>query len=93
MFQHILVPLGGSFRAEQALPVAARLARATGGSLLLVRVVNQPIDYIGGLSPVPLMTEQTVESEPWRPQIEARCTWRRSSKPFNRQRRRASSAS
>jgi nucleotide-binding universal stress UspA family protein len=63
MFHHVLVPLDGSFRAEQALPVAARLARATGGSLLLVRVVNPPIDYSGGLSPVPLMTEQTVESE------------------------------
>lgn len=63
MFQHVLVPLDGSFRAEQALPVAARLARASGGSLLLVRVVSPPIDYSGGLSPVPLMTEQIVESE------------------------------
>lgn len=63
MFQQVLVPLDGSFRAEQALPVAARLARATGGSLLLVRVVNPPIDYSGGLAPVPLMTEQVVESE------------------------------
>ncbi len=63
MFQQVLVPLDGSFRAEQALSVAARLARATGGSLLLVRVVNPPIDYSGGLSPVPLMTEQIVESE------------------------------
>ncbi|HEV2460975.1 MAG TPA: universal stress protein, partial [Ktedonobacterales bacterium] len=59
----ILVPLDGSFRAEQALPVAARLARATGGSLLLVRVVNPPIDYSGGLAPVPLMTDQILESE------------------------------
>jgi nucleotide-binding universal stress UspA family protein len=63
MFQHVLVPLDGSFRAEQALPVAARLARATGGSLLLARVVNPPIDYSGGLSPVPMMTEQIIESE------------------------------
>jgi nucleotide-binding universal stress UspA family protein len=63
MFQHVLVPLDGSFRAEQALPVAARLARATGGSLLLVRVVNPLIDYSGGLSPVPLMAEQIVSSE------------------------------
>lgn len=63
MFQHILVPLDGSFRAEQALPVAARLARATGGSLLLVRVVSPPIDYSGGLTPVPLMIDQIVESE------------------------------
>ncbi len=40
MFQRILVPLDGSLRAEQALPVAARIARATGGSLLLVQVIN-----------------------------------------------------
>jgi nucleotide-binding universal stress UspA family protein len=63
MFQQILVPLGGSERAEQALPVAARIARATGGSVLLVQVVNPPIDYSGGLAPVPIMTEQIVEAE------------------------------
>ncbi len=63
MFQHILVPLDGSRRAERALPVAARIARATGGSLLLVQVVNPPIDYSGGLGLAPLMTEQAVESE------------------------------
>ena len=40
MFQQIIVPLDGSERAEQALPLAARLARASGGSLILVRVVT-----------------------------------------------------
>lgn len=40
MFQHILVPLDGSERAEQALSVAMRLARASGGSLILVRVAD-----------------------------------------------------
>src|SRR5437870_1053333 len=40
MFQHILVALDGSARAERALPLAARLARATGGKLILVRVVD-----------------------------------------------------
>jgi nucleotide-binding universal stress UspA family protein len=39
MFRRILVPLDGSARAEQALPIAARLAQASGGSLLLLRVV------------------------------------------------------
>lgn len=63
MFQHILVPLDGSPRAEQALPVAARIARATGGSLLLVQVISPPIDYSGGLSPVPLVNERVVEAE------------------------------
>jgi nucleotide-binding universal stress UspA family protein len=63
MFHHILVPLDGSRRAEQALPVAAQIARATGGSLLLVRVVSPFIDFSGGMEPVPLVNEQTYEEE------------------------------
>lgn len=63
MFQRILVPLDGSTRAEQALPVAARLARAAGGSLLLVRVVHPPVEYSGGLAPVPLVNAQAIEAE------------------------------
>lgn len=40
MFQRILVPLDGSARAEQAVPVAARIACASpGGHVVLVRVV------------------------------------------------------
>jgi len=41
MFQRILVPLDGSARAERALPVAARLAQTSGGSIVLLQVVNQ----------------------------------------------------
>lgn len=63
MFQHILVPLDGSSRAEEALPVAARIARVTGGSITLLQVVNQPMDFSAGLAPVPLMTAQVIESE------------------------------
>jgi len=63
MFHHVLVPLDGSVRAERALPVAAQIARATDGSLLLVRVVSSPIDYSGGLPPIPVMNEQVIESE------------------------------
>ena len=40
MFKRILVPLDGSTRAEQVLPLAARLARATEGSILLLQVVD-----------------------------------------------------
>ncbi len=45
MFQKILVPLDGSDRAEQAIPVAAKIARSTGASLVLLRVVTAPIDF------------------------------------------------
>lgn len=44
MFQNILVPLDGSGRAESVIPVAACIARATGGSLLFVRVLMLPGD-------------------------------------------------
>ena len=62
MFKRILVPLDGSSRAEYALPVAARIARASGGSMYLLRVVSQPIDYGGGLAEAPLLMEQVIES-------------------------------
>jgi len=45
MFEHILVPLDGTEHAERALPVAARIARATGGTLTLVNVVLPPTAY------------------------------------------------
>lgn len=63
MFERIVVPLDGSPRAEHALPVAAHIARASGGSMHVLQVVSPPIDYSGGLAPVPLMTEQSVEME------------------------------
>lgn len=49
MFHHILVPLDGSLRAERALPVAARIARATGSSLMLLRVLapTSPTAFLG----------------------------------------------
>ncbi len=42
----ILVPLDGSPRAERAIPVAARIAHACGGSVVLLRVVSLPVEYI-----------------------------------------------
>jgi len=45
MFQRILVPLDGSTRAERAIPVAARIARASGGAVVLVRAVNVAIGF------------------------------------------------
>jgi nucleotide-binding universal stress UspA family protein len=40
MFTRILIPLDGSARAERALPVAARLARSSSGTLLLTSVAH-----------------------------------------------------
>jgi nucleotide-binding universal stress UspA family protein len=45
MFKRILVPLDGSARAEQALPIAARIARASGGSVLLLHVITAPLQF------------------------------------------------
>jgi len=39
MFQHLLVPLDGSSHAETALPLAAHIARSTGGTITLLRAV------------------------------------------------------
>lgn len=45
MFQRILVPLDGSKHAEEAIPVAARLARASGGSLVFLKIIFAPIEF------------------------------------------------
>jgi len=58
MFQRILVPLDGAARAEKAIPVAARLAKASGGSLVLLRVVSMPIDASGLMYYEPIVFTQ-----------------------------------
>jgi nucleotide-binding universal stress UspA family protein len=52
MFKRILVPLDGSTRAESALPVAARIARAYGGSLTLLQVVEATTQQGAYLEPL-----------------------------------------
>lgn len=47
MFTRIFVPLDGSLRAETALPVAARIAQAAGGSVILAQVVSIPSESLG----------------------------------------------
>jgi nucleotide-binding universal stress UspA family protein len=44
MFKRILVPLDGSNRAEQSIHVAARIAHAKAGSVILLRVATAPVD-------------------------------------------------
>src|SRR5258708_38947678 len=46
MVRHILALLDGSGRGELGLPVAARLARATGASLTLLGMVTLPSDFV-----------------------------------------------
>ncbi|HEV2580237.1 MAG TPA: universal stress protein [Ktedonobacteraceae bacterium] len=45
MFERILVPLDGSKASERAIPVAARIAHATGGTIVFVEVVLPPIEF------------------------------------------------
>lgn len=45
MFRRILVPLDGSDRAEEAIPVAARLAHAANGTVILVQVAPFSLDF------------------------------------------------
>jgi nucleotide-binding universal stress UspA family protein len=62
MFAHILVPLDGSAPAEEALPVAARIARASRGSIHLLSVVRSPIDLGEENDFDPLLSEQEIEA-------------------------------
>ena len=62
MFARILVPLDGSATAEEALPVAARIARASRGSMHLLRVVRSPIDLGEEDDFDPLLREQEIET-------------------------------
>jgi nucleotide-binding universal stress UspA family protein len=45
MYKRILVPLDGSARAERSIPVAAHIARATDGTVVLVRIATLPFTY------------------------------------------------
>ena len=62
MYKRILVPLDGSARAEQAIPVAARIARALGGSVILLRVATAPVGT-GKYSTTSGYVEETVDAD------------------------------
>lgn len=64
MFQHILVPLDGSSRAEAALPFAAHIARHTRATLLLLRVVSFAVSsWAATMTFNPLLAEAMVEAD------------------------------
>ncbi len=62
MFKRILVPLDGSARAEKAIPIAARIARALGGSVILLRVATTPVDT-GKYSTTSAYVEEAVDAD------------------------------
>jgi nucleotide-binding universal stress UspA family protein len=62
MFKRILVPLDGSARAERAIPAAARIARALGGSVILLRVATAPVDT-GKYSTTSVYVEEAVDAD------------------------------
>src|SRR5450759_294389 len=45
MFERILVPLDGSKGSERAIPVAASIARASDGTIVLISVVIAQIEF------------------------------------------------
>ena len=62
MVKRILVPLDGSALAARAIPVAARLARASAGSMLFLRVVSTASEFgVYMDEPSPLMQEAIEE--------------------------------
>ena len=63
MFKRILVPLDGSGRAERALPVAARMARASGGSIFLVRVLSTEPASLPSAPAKPLLIQTVGEAD------------------------------
>ena len=62
MFKRILVPLDGSDRAEQAIPFAARIARASNGTVILMQVAPAPVDFQAEVKPpAELYPENSIE--------------------------------
>lgn len=56
MFRSLLVPLDGSVRAEQVLPIAACLARSTPATVILLQVVRPPSEFMEEVGEVVLPT-------------------------------------
>jgi nucleotide-binding universal stress UspA family protein len=63
MFKRILVPLDGSARAEKAIPVAARIARAYGASITLLSITETPVEYGPYLAPPTSYAKEAVKAD------------------------------
>lgn len=63
MFRRIIVPLDGSNRAERAIPVAARIARASNGSIILLQVVTVPFEIGSQVVPLSGYSSTTLDND------------------------------
>jgi nucleotide-binding universal stress UspA family protein len=63
MFKRMLVPLDGSKRAERAIPVAARIARASSGSIILLQVVSTQIEFGTFITEPSVLMQQALEAD------------------------------
>lgn len=63
MFQRILVPLDGSKRAEQAIPVAVKIARQAGGSIVLLRAVTALTNFAGYSMESSIMAQDVIAAD------------------------------
>ena len=63
MFKRILVPLDGSARAQRTLPVAARLAHASDGTVVLLQVVEPVTDFVSYPAVDPWLIQSTRDTE------------------------------
>jgi nucleotide-binding universal stress UspA family protein len=61
MFTRILVPLDGSTRAESAVPVAARIAQVSGGSVILLQVAAIPIELETEKKPPEMYSQEAID--------------------------------
>src|SRR5947209_15777987 len=63
MFRRILVPLDESERAEQALPVAVRLAGASGGIITLLEVIPPPTEFGPYWGELPMLVQRIIDTD------------------------------
>ena len=63
MFKRIIVPLDGSNKAERAIPVATRIARASKGSIIFLQVVTVPLEIGSQVIPLSGYSSTTLDND------------------------------
>ncbi len=62
MYKTILVPLDGSQRAEAILPHVENLAHCTGAELVLLNIIDPPMNLVSPYDMMPSYTEEEVQA-------------------------------